>query len=100
MRQLRDVPADVVEERCRQAIADVDGELIALLACGQFVAFLDTVYGFERLPNTQHWATVRSRKPYRGKRRLGGTAHERLVNHQQRGLPENTLRDALVGDEW
>ena len=33
MRQLRDVPADVVEERCRQAIADVDGELIALLAC-------------------------------------------------------------------
>jgi len=24
--------------------------LIALLACGQFVAFLDTVYGFERLP--------------------------------------------------
>ena len=50
MRQLRDVPADVVEERCRQAIADVDGELIALLACGQFVAFLDTVYGFERLP--------------------------------------------------
>ena len=55
MRQLRDVPADVLEERCRQAIADVDGELIALLACGQFVAFLDTVYGFERLPNAGYW---------------------------------------------
>jgi hypothetical protein len=55
MQQRPDVPADVVEERCRQATADIRSELLALLARGEFVVFLDTGHGLERLPPGGYW---------------------------------------------
>jgi hypothetical protein len=57
-REAGEVPADVVEDKCRQASADVDSEVLASLARGQLAALLETHYGVERLPYGSYWASA------------------------------------------
>ena len=57
-REARDVPADVSEEKCRQAKADAERELLAWLAGGQLAVWVDTNNGLERLPYGLHWTNA------------------------------------------
>jgi hypothetical protein len=49
------VPADVLENKCRQVNEDVDKQALNWLARGKLPAFLHTKFGLERLPEHRYW---------------------------------------------
>ena len=74
-RQTPDVPADVVAAKMQMAREGVDAELLGCLARDQFAAFLETIYGFERLPWGEYWLRPNgSPRPDAARAFISGTA--------------------------
>ena len=115
-REARQMPADVMEERSRQAGEDVNRELLVGFARGRISAFLDTHFGVERLPYGPYWLLPDGGATLEAKRALLGTASSNrhhglagivkvhVANFQdfantyltERGLAETEISDAIA----
>jgi hypothetical protein len=74
-RAARDVPADVIEEKCRHAKEEAERELLAWLAGGQLAVWVNTYDSLERLPYGLYWTNADEGATSRANRVLAeGTA--------------------------